>query len=169
MLASCSSGGSPNTIVVLSELYAAISFDANCTTNINFEDFDHNVYGYRADALFTVPSIQTGGHSTLDESTDLGFNLFIDINDLNKTSYTVTNGGIITGTAYVFYKVGGVGGEEFTSTGTSGTLEVERLTLDEDKDKVLVLKATMNNVEIANINDPSKIRCVNNFKIEFYR
>ncbi|MFD2727337.1 hypothetical protein [Hyunsoonleella rubra] len=156
----------PNAIVILSELEAAISFDENCTSTINFEDFDHNVYGYRADADFGVPSVQTGGHSTLDETTDLGFNMFFDPNDTERTNYTIDGSSGQVGTAYVFYIVGGV---QYISSDTNpSNLVIDNLVLN-DNGQVEILVASFNNVEVVNNSNVSDVRCVNAYKMRFYR
>lgn len=162
---SCSkAGGSTNTIIIGPTLEAAISSDENCTETINFEDFDNNVYAYRADAGFTVPTVQAGGHSTIDESTDLGFNLFIDPEASDRTNYAIRSSGIEIGTAYIFYKISGT---EYISSGNGGgDIVVQWLDLDDDG-KVLSLKATFNNVEIVIGGDPNTKRCINNFVITF--
>lgn len=152
-------------ITVESSLEAAISFDESCTSTINFEDLESNVYGYRADALFTVPTIQTGGHSTIDESTDLGFNLFFDPDDLERTNYNVDGSSGQVGTAYVFYIVGGT--EYISSDANTSELIVERLELNSEG-KVVVLVASFDNVEVVNNSNSSDVRCINKFKISFF-
>lgn len=155
----------PILIVTDSSLEAAISFDESCTSTINFEDLDSNVYGYRADAVFAKPVIQTGGHSTIDEATDLGFNLFFDPNNLGKTNYKVDGTSEQVGTAYVFSIIGGT--EYISSDANTSNLMIERLGLDADG-RVEVLVASFNNVEVVNNANPSDVRCINNFRISFF-
>lgn len=163
---SCSNNNSnTNTIIIGASLEASISVDENCTTTINFEDLESNVYAYRADASFAVPAVQAGGHSTIDESTDLGFNIFIDLDDTERTNYSLDGSSGLLGTAYVFYIVGST--TYVSSDNNTGNLVVERLELDPTNGKVLALRATFNNVEIVNNDNINDVRCVNKFKITF--
>ncbi|GEM_PF-4921133 len=166
--AGCSSEPAANPLLILvgSSLEAAISSDENCTSTINFEDLENNVYGYRIDALFAIPGIQTGGHSTIDESTDLGFNLFFDPESTEKENYIIDGSSGINGTSYVFYIVGDT--EYFSSDDNTEMLKVETLELDPDGN-VATLEASFNNVQVVNVEDTEDIRCINSFKISFYK
>ncbi|WP_248723858.1 hypothetical protein [Seonamhaeicola sp. ML3] len=166
LLISCSSEPSnPMAIIIGASLEASISNNTSCSTNINFEDLDNNVYAYRADAGFAKPTVQAGGHSTIDESTDLGFNIFIDLDNLEKENYTIDDASATVGSAYVFYRVGTT--EYFSTDNNTGSLVVERLELDSDSGMVLSLRATFNNVEVVNVSNPNDVRCINKFKISY--
>jgi hypothetical protein len=161
----CTKKSAPNAIIVGSTLKAAISFDSICNTVINFEDLNNNVYGYRADALFAVPAIQAGGHSTIDESTDLGFNLFFDPNNTERKVYTIDGSSALMGTAYVFYTVSGT--EYVSSDNNTGNLVVESLQLSSEGEPVTLI-ATFNDVEVVNNANPKDKRCISAFEIRFF-
>lgn len=144
-------------------LKAAISTD--CSTTINFEDANNNVYAYRADALFAVPTIQTGGHSTVDESTDLGVNFFFDpsnAQDPNQT-YNIDSGSGSMNSAYVFYIING---DEYISDGMSGTLTVQKLNL-ELNGSVIRLRCAFNEVNVVNNADSNDQLCIKDFELVY--
>ncbi len=165
LLGCSSSPSNPGAIIVGPSLEAAVSIDQNCITTINFEDLQNNVYAYRADAIFTIPSIQAGGHDTIDESTDLGFNLFIDTNDLAREEYIIDGSSSIVGTAYIYFIIGN--DEYISSNNNTAKLIVENLRLASDG-KVEPLTATFNNVIVVNNKDSGDVRCISAFRITFF-
>ena len=141
----------------------------NCSiappNNPNFEDANNNVYAYRADALFAVPAIQTGGHSTVDESTDLGVNFFFDpstAQDPNQT-YNIDSGSGSMNSAYVFYIING---DEYISDGVSGTLTVQKLDL-ELNGSVIRLRCSFNEVNVVNNADSNDQLCIKDFELVY--
>ena len=163
---SCSSGDDDGKSGSGNDLIAAIA--EACSTNINYEDDQENVYAYRADNIFGQVSIQAGGHSTENESTDLGVNIFgaDPIFSLPNTStYTVDEGGLIPGSGYVFYFDGS--GDEFISTSNNegALIRLESLTLTE-AGAVEQLRITFDNIEVANTSDPDDKRCISAFDLK---
>lgn len=163
VLVACSSGDEGDKSSTGNDLFAAIA--EACSTNINYEDDQENVYAYRADNIFGVVSIQAGGHSVPDESTDLGVNIFgaDPIFELPETStYTISAGEISPGTAYVFYFDGS--GDEFISSNDNAGAEIrlELLSLSESG-AVEELRIAFNNVEVINTSDPEAKLCINGF------
>jgi len=145
-------------------LNAAIS--EICINDITFTDLDDNVYGYRADDFFDIPSVQAGGHSDADELTDLGVNIFLDLESFVTGNYSIEDGGNdLPGTAYVFYFPGD--GTQYISTiNNTENLVVEILEFREDG-TLSRLEGTFNNVEVANILDPDDKYCINEFELIF--
>lgn len=144
------------------DLKAAIAVE--CSSTINFEDLNQNVYAYRADMYFGVPSVQAGGHSTEDESTDLGVNFFLDLESLESGQYVISGNYGASGTAYVFYIVDGV--EYISTEDNAGTLFVDEITFD-DNLEVTGLSCRFNNIQVADNTNASNTLCVNNFELVF--
>ncbi len=147
-----------------SSLRAAIA--EICNSTINFVDLDENVYAYRADDLFFVPSIQTGGHSTATEISDLGANIFaalpIELNIVG--TFLIDEGTANPGTAYIFYI--DESGTEYTSTSSNtGILTVQNIDISEDGSEINSLMFSFNNVEVANIIDFEDKLCINAFEL----
>ena len=70
-----------------------------CHLGVNFTNDE--VYAYRADHFFFVPSIQAGGFA---DGRELGFNLFaLTTAGLTTGNYQINSGGGLPGTAYLFY------------------------------------------------------------------
>lgn len=163
---SCSSVDDSNRTGLTNSLSAALG--VNCPTNINYQDDNGNVYAYRADNIFGSVSIQTGGHSTPDESTDLGLNLFAEdplFGLPELSSYAIDGGSGDPGTAYVFY-IDGV--EEFISTdnNTGKRAQIERLTLD-TSGVVTELVLSVSGIEMYNTSDPEELICLGIFQLSF--
>jgi hypothetical protein len=144
-------------------LKAAIN--PTCTAEITYQDLDDNVYAYRADDLFNVPSVQAGGHSDESELNDLGVNIFVDLESLLTGTYSIDGGNALPGTAYVYYYQ--ADGTIWISTdANTENLVVEILEFREDG-TVSKLSGTFNNVEVANNDDPGDTLCINNFELIF--
>lgn len=166
VLVACSSNDDDGRTPIINDLVAAISPD--CNPNINFEDDQGNVYAYRADNIFGVVSIQTGGHSTPNETTDLGVNIYgaDPIFGLPSTSsYTVTDGSRDPGTAYVFYIDNGT---EYISTANNvgKSIRLDGLTLSPDGTVTEIL-VSFSEIEMANNNDPTELLCVTAFNLSY--
>lgn len=166
LLLSCSTADDGDRSSVGNSLVASVSVD--CSSNINYQDDNGNVYAYRADDIFGVVSIQAGGHSTADESTDLGLNIFgadplFGLPELS--TYEVDGSSGQPGTAYIFYIDRGV---EYISTDTNlgRTVRIERLTLDTDG-SVTELIVNFSNVEMYNTSDPDDLLCIGTFQLSF--
>jgi hypothetical protein len=140
------------------------AIDPNCVTRINFEDLDNNVYAYRADAIFAAPSIQAGGHSTMDESTDLGVNIFVDLSDLTNINYAISGGSGIAGTAFVYYINGD---SEYISTyDNTENLIIDAIEVLQDG-TISKFICRFNNVQVENNMNPSDLLCINGFELVF--
>ncbi|PQB05878.1 hypothetical protein [Aureitalea marina] len=151
---------------MLKHVVAAIG--PNCTDNINYEDDDGNVYAYRADNIFGVVSIQVGGHSTPDESTDPGVNLYgaNPVFGLPDTgTYSVTDGSLEPGTGYVFY-IDGTNEYISTRNNQGKPIRIDQLTLTPEGE-VSQFTVTFSNLELANNSDPDDKICVNAFQLSF--
>ncbi len=97
LISNCTSGNENERTSRELSLRAAIA--TTCTTEITFNDLDDNVYAYRADDLFGVPSVQAGGHSDPDQLTDLGVNVFADLESLDTGIFSIDGGNALPGTA----------------------------------------------------------------------
>ena len=163
LISNCTSGNENERTSRELSLRAAIA--TTCTTEITFNDLDDNVYAYRADDLFGVPSVQAGGHSDPDQLTDLGVNVFADLESLVTGNYSIDGGNALPGTAYVYYIPGA--GTQYTSTGNNTeNLVIEILEINEEG-TLTKLKGTFNNVEVANITNPDDKLCINEFELIF--
>lgn len=163
---SCSTGDDGNRAPVINSLEAAIS--ANCANAINYQDDQGDVYAYRADNIFGAVSIQAGGHSTPDQSTDLGVNIFGQdpIFGLPEpSSYAVNGGSIEPGTGYVFYIINNT---EYISTDNNEgkEIKVERLELS-SSGAVVEIAISFSNIEMVNTMDPDDLTCVSAFRLSF--
>lgn len=162
----CSSEDDSTRSSSRNDLIAAIA--EACSSTINYEDDQEDVYAYRADDIFNEATIQAGGHSTANQSTDLGVNIFgaDPLFSLPETSvYTVSAGEVTPGTGYVFYFDGS--GDEFISSNDNAgaVIRLESLTLS-STGVVERLKITFNNVEVVNTSDPEAKLCINGFVLE---
>ncbi len=158
-------GGNDDNVRSSRSLLVRATIDLPCSNaDPNFTDHEDNVYAYRADALFAIPAIQAGGHSTVDESTDLGLNLFFEFGNLSRMNYPIDDGNGIPGTSYVFYTIAGE--QYISSANNTDMLVVEDLELAEDG-SVISLVCTFNNIEVVNIYDPNDKFCINLFRLEF--
>lgn len=162
MISGCKSG------VDAGYIEAAIYELGQCSTTPNYEGTD--VYGYRGDGFFFVPSIQAGGH-TPGESADLGVNFFAlsETDLMNRTTYTINNGGGQAGTAYVYYQPTNSSSNEFISTGTSGTLTIIEILLESASGSSYLeptaLRYEISDFEVENIYSGEQ-RCIMGFKFE---
>ena len=151
----------------VSSLKAAIA--ETCTTTINFEDLNQNVYAYRADDFFYVPSVQAGGHSDQNEATDLGANIFAMLPvGLNlEGNYDIDGASGLPGTAYIFYH-DRFGNVYISSDNNTARLSVTQVQFSEDGLTVERLAFSFNNVEVINNYDAEDILCINAFELVYY-
>ncbi len=164
-MVSCSSNNEEERTAIINSLIAAL--DPSCITTTNYQDHQGDVYAYRVDHLFNSVSIQAGGHSSGNETPDLGFNLF-GTDPLfglpNTSTYTVDSGSNIPGSSYVFY-YDGTGAEYISTDNNMGVLlNLDLLTIAPDG-SVTELKASFNQVEVMNTIDHNDKLCVNAFQL----
>ncbi len=162
----CSSSDEGEGAGTTAEFSLKAAIHETCTTEITFRDLDDNVYAYRADDLFFgIPAVQAGGHSDADELTDLGVNVFPDLETLDTGVFSITAGSTLPGTAYVYYFPGD--GTQYISTADNTENLVVTIVEYNENGILTKLKGTFSNVEVANILDPDDKLCINDFELVF--
>jgi len=129
---------------------AAISDTTLCNAPQNLSS-DH-VYGYRGDAIFMEPSIQTGGYDNMD-IREIGVNLFAPTEEGLKDTFYLLTGVGFGWTGYVYYIPAIYGAEQYTSIDQLGVINVLDLKLVDDgngNQQVKDIEFTFNNVTLQN-------------------